>query len=84
VGAVLRRQFRGLAQSSWFTQQPEPALFLDIFLGGEQALGTFWRPDGFTRLMNDAKATVDRATRRRKADGDLMVLEGMPLNPPSL
>jgi oligopeptide transport system substrate-binding protein len=80
-GAVNSGQFKGLAQTD-SVSSPEPATFLDFFFSSEQAGGTFWNPDAFTRLAEDAKGTVDRATRLKKvAECDRMVMEGMPIIP---
>jgi oligopeptide transport system substrate-binding protein len=78
--AIYKGDYKGMAQSD-SNQAPDPALFLDLFFG-DNAAGTFWNAGPFLQLFEDAKATVDRAERIRKAaECDRVAMEGMALIP---
>jgi oligopeptide transport system substrate-binding protein len=78
--AVYKGDFTGMAQSD-LNQWPDPALLLDFFYG-DNASGTSWNAGPFSRLLDTAKATTDRAERIRKAaECDRVAMEGMALIP---
>jgi oligopeptide transport system substrate-binding protein len=78
--AIYKGDYKGMAQSD-NNQWPDPALFLDLFYG-DNAAGTFWNAGPFSRLLDTAKATTDRAERIRKAaECDRVAMEGMALIP---
>lgn len=80
-GAVLNGEYKGMALQDYYSLA-EPATYLELFLFGENAGGTFWKPKGFATKLTEAKRTLDRATRLGKvADADRLVMEGMPVIP---